>query len=386
MAIRRINQRELADRLFPVKSHEETEEYLNIPPEQRRLQTETYDFTISTIFDLLRNNKIVIPEFQRKYVWNRAQASRLIESLIIQCPIPVIYLDQEPDESLKVIDGNQRVWSIRLFLENQFRLRGLKAYPDLNGLLFRELDPRFQRHIENRTLRCITILKETHAQIKFDVFERLNTGAVQLNPQELRHGLYHGPLMERLDELGEYEPWQELSGIRDDRRMRGAELILRFLALSQSLEAYQKPLASFLSQFASDHRNTERLNDWSEQFRVTVDIINQLFGDKAFRLVDEHLQADGNFNSALFDAQMVGVITSAAEVPKLTAKARTSFLRRYRELQENEQFKRSVTASTSDEPLVRHRIRAFRLSSRMSSRQLKCPTIRAPPDKLLRSG
>jgi hypothetical protein len=356
----RHTQRELADRLFPVRIQDESEEYLNIPPEQRRLQTETYDFTISTIVELLRAEKIVIPEFQRKYVWNRAQASRLIESLIIQCPIPVIYLDQEPDETLKVIDGNQRIWSIRLYLKNKFRLRGLKAYPDLNGLLFRELDPRFQRHIENRTLRCITILKETHAQIKFDVFERLNTGAVQLNPQELRHGLYHGPLMDRLDELGEYEAWQELSGIRDDKRMRGAELILRFFALTEALDRYQKPLASFLTQFAADHRRGDRMEEWSTNFRVTVEVIRRLFGDKAFRLLDGQLAAEGNFNAAVFDAQMVGTMLSNASVPQITDRRRRAFLTRYRELQESDGFKRAITASTSDEALVRFRINHFR--------------------------
>lgn len=360
MTSKRTAQRELADLLFPVRANEESQEYLNIPLEQRRLQTETYDFTISTIMDLLRSDRIVIPEFQRKYVWNRSQASRLIESLIIQCPIPVIYLDQEPDETLKVIDGNQRIWSIRLYIDNEFPLRGLKAYPDLNGLRFSQLDPRFQRHILNRTLRCITILKETHAQIKFDVFERLNTGAVQLNPQELRHGLYHGPLMDRLDELGRYKPWQKLSGIRDDRRMKGAELILRFFALSSGFKGYRKPLASFLTEFASANRNSERLNDWSENFRATVDVNARLFGEKAFRLINNDLEAEGSFNSAVFDAQMVGVITSSAEVPDLNDKDRKPFLTDYRALQESEQFKRSITASTSDEALVRYRINKFR--------------------------
>jgi hypothetical protein len=167
----KLAQRQLADVLFPVRAArgEDEEGILNVPLNERRLQTETYDFTISTLETLLREKRIVIPEFQRKYVWTRNQASRLIESLIIQCPIPVIYLDQEDDGTLKVIDGNQRLMSIRLFLENQYKLVGLRAFPDLNGFLFRQLDPRFQSHIENRTIRCITILKETHPQIKFDV-------------------------------------------------------------------------------------------------------------------------------------------------------------------------------------------------------------------------
>ncbi len=78
---------------------------LSIPPEQRKLHTETYDFTVDTIAERLENGTVFIPEFQRKYVWTDAQASRLIESLIIQCPVPVIYLNQESDESLAVIDG-----------------------------------------------------------------------------------------------------------------------------------------------------------------------------------------------------------------------------------------------------------------------------------------
>ena len=150
-----------------------------------------------------------IPEFQRKYVWSKAQASRLIESLIIQCPIPVIYLSQERDERLSVIDGNQRLQSIRRFLNNEFPLIGLTAYPELEGLTYEELDVRFQRHIMNRTLRCIVIMKETHPQVKFDVFERLNTGAVELSAQELRHGIYHGPFIEWVTDAAKDPRWRK---------------------------------------------------------------------------------------------------------------------------------------------------------------------------------
>src|SRR5690606_33557409 len=169
----------LANRIFPDTDEFEVE-VLNIPAEKRKLITETYDFTVSTINDYINNEHIVIPNFQRGYVWTRTQASRLIESLIIQCPIPVVYLSQNADETLSVIDGNQRLTSISLFLNNGFPLSGLSTYPELDGLTFIELDPRFQRHIINRTIRCIAILKETHPQIKFDVFERLNTGSVRL--------------------------------------------------------------------------------------------------------------------------------------------------------------------------------------------------------------
>lgn len=243
----------LADKLFPEEVVEQIE-ILDLPPEKRRLNTETYDFTVSTISDYLTKGHIVVPQFQRGYVWNRSQASRLIESLIIQCPIPVVFLSQNSDETLSVIDGNQRINSINLYLNNEFPLQGLSAYPELEGFTFEELDPRFQRHIINRTIRCIVILKDTHPQIKFDVFERLNTGSVKLNSQELRHGIYIGPLMKLLEELSSDKKWKLLSKTSRDKRMRSEELILRYFALIDSWRTYTKPMSSFITTYCENNR------------------------------------------------------------------------------------------------------------------------------------
>jgi hypothetical protein len=353
------DQSKIADALFPVRESRDAlaDDVLNVPLNERRLHTETYDFTISTIRDLLKENQIKIPEFQRKYVWSRTQASKLIESLIIQCPIPVIYLDQEDDGSLIVIDGNQRLMSISLFLSNQFKLRGLTAFPDLNGLRFRDLDPRFRNHIVNRTLRCITILKETHPQIKFDVFERLNTGSVQLNAQELRHGLYHGPLMDLLDELGDRPIWRAMTGIKADKRMRGAELVLRFLALAFDLSKYEKPLAEFLNKFARENKNARRADEFSMMFDETLAAANHLFGSDAFRLFDEQGNAENNLNAAVFDAQMVGIARAKVKLDYILNIDPKIFLQKYKALQKEEGFNRAVTASTSDPPLVARRIK-----------------------------
>ncbi len=195
----------------------------------------------------MATGKIELPEFQRGYVWTRTQASRLIESLLIQCHTPVVYFSQGTDNKLIVIEGNQRLLSIKLFINGAFELQGLTTYPELNGYTWSGLDPRFRDHINNRTIRCITLLKDTQPQIKFDVFERLNTGAVKLNAQELRHGLNHGRLMQALDELTKYEKWRKAVGIRSDKRMKGAELILRFL------DACLRPLVARFREFLTQH-------------------------------------------------------------------------------------------------------------------------------------
>src|SRR5262245_1643612 len=104
------------------------------------------------------------------------------------------------------------------YLNNQFELTGLTAYPELSGFRFFDLDGRFQRHIENRTIRCLVILKETHPQVKFDVFERLNTGSVKLTSQELRHGVYFGAMVLLCEELAKNPELSQLVHFRDNKR------------------------------------------------------------------------------------------------------------------------------------------------------------------------
>lgn len=353
--------KKLADKLFPIIDDDDVS-IVDIPPEQRRLHTETYDFSISTLVDYLKSGAVFIPDFQRKYVWNRGQASRLIESLIIQCPIPVIYLNQEKDESLSVIDGNQRLTSIKLFIEDGFELQGLTAYPELEGNLFSSLDARFRRHILNRTLRCITILKETHPQIKIDVFERINTGAVQLNPQEVRHGVYHGPLFTMIDEVSDEKVWKELTGIKNDTRMKNNELILRAFALSFSSTPYKKPLKKFLNNFSSENQNIEPslALEWRSRFLRALNCINKLFGKKAFRILNENLEPQvRNFNSALFDALIVGFMTSRFNqelVNELSGRELNDFLVNFQRVTSEERFNESITSGTSATQLVHYRI------------------------------
>jgi hypothetical protein len=355
-------QRTLADRLFPIVVDAEEIELKNIPPEQRRLHTETADLTVSSLHAYLANGKLEIPEFQRGYVWTRAQASRLIESLIIQCPIPVVYFSQASNNNLIVIDGNQRLLSIKLFVNDGFELQGLTTYPELNGQTWSSLDPRFRDHINNRTIRCITILRETHPQIKFDVFERLNTGSVKLNAQELRHGINHGRLMESLDDLAKSENWRKAVGIRKDTRMKGTELILRYFAFRRERGQYEKPLASFLDGFSSRNRGVDAatVKSWSDDFKKTINLIDYALGKFAFRLFEPDLSGVTAFNSALYDAEMIAF----AETNNQTILGQKFDVSKFRtavaNLLKNDRFYNSVRQATSDEQSVKTRIDMFK--------------------------
>lgn len=355
-------QKALADRLFPSIKPPEELELRNIPPEQRRLHTETADLTVSSIYQYLTNGKLRIPEFQRGYVWSRAQASRLLESLIIQCPIPVVYFSQDSDNNLIVIDGNQRLLSIKLFINDAFELEGLTTYPELNGLSWSTMDPRFRDHVMNRTIRCITILRDTHPQIKFDVFERLNTGSVQLNAQELRHGINFGHLMEQLDELTKNEKWKKAVGIRLDKRMKGAELVLRFFALRHARDRYSKPLQAFLDQFSSQHKTAppSLVDAWAEDFNQTVERAEHALGKLTFRLFDDDLTTVTAFNSALYDAEMIGFSETTNPIILAREYDQAELRQKVHLLLQDGRFSNSVRRATSDETSVAYRIGAFK--------------------------
>jgi len=361
---RKSKSAQLAETLFPAQSEQEdfAESILNIPPEQRRLHTETYDFGVQTIYQKLIDKSIFVPEFQRRYVWSDAQASRLIESLIIQCPIPVIYLNQEKDERLSVIDGNQRLTSIERFLSNKFALRGLTAYPELEASRFSQLDLRFQRHIMNRTLRCIVILKDTHPQVKFDVFERLNSGSVKLNPQELRHGLYFGDAIDLATKLVKSTGFLDLLEIKVDKRMKAEELVMRFLALDQGYVHYKKPLAQFINAFVEDRRSLseEDRNQLGQKFERTLSKVIDVFGEMAFKIYDENLRVESRFNAALFDAQMLAV-AQLLEKGKFPSINKPSIQKRLAKLfVQDESFRKSISVATSDEQQLRHRVQVLR--------------------------
>ncbi|MBE4948141.1 DUF262 domain-containing protein [Chryseobacterium culicis] len=349
----------LANRIFPDNDDFEVE-VLNIPAEKRKLITETYDFTVSTVNEYINNEHIVIPNFQRGYVWNRAQASRLIESLIIQCPIPVVYLSQNSDETLSVIDGNQRLTSISLFLNDGFPLTGLSTYPELDGLIYSELDPRFQRHIINRTIRCIAILKETHPQIKFDVFERLNTGSVRLNPQELRHGIYNGTLMTKVEQLAKGTLFKKLTSTSNDNRMKGDELVLRYFALLERFTSYAKPMSVFLNKYSEDNRlmaidNVEML---SENFSSNLNKCHFLYGEFAFKTFDENkkrLKA----NTALFEAQMLSMNNVNPSLEQIDRLNKANVINQLSNLLENIEFYNTITKATTDKTVIVKRINDY---------------------------
>ena len=173
---------------------EEEVEAIDISAQTRTVYTDGADPEVSSLHGKAKRGKLVVqPDFQRHFVWDSKKASRLIESALLSIPIPIIYISEEPDNKEYVIDGQQRLTSFFSFLDGKFpdggdfRLTGLNVFKELNGKKYDSLPEKLQDTIQYFKLRTVTFKRDSDPDLKFEIFERLNTGSVQLNDQELRN-------------------------------------------------------------------------------------------------------------------------------------------------------------------------------------------------------
>ncbi|WP_349426572.1 DUF262 domain-containing protein [Microbacterium sp. LWS13-1.2] len=331
----------------------EQSEPLAIEPSERKLVTQPYDLGVRSIREDIRGGRISLNiAYQRKYVWDSGKASRLIESLLLNVPIPVCYFAEDDDGVYEVIDGLQRLTTIRKFLDNEFALTGASVLSELNGMKFDDLEPRDQRRLEGRTIRCIVITADSHPDIKFDVFERLNTGAASLTAQELRNSVYRGPFNDSLKDLAKKTYFTDLLGSFTNRRMGHEELLLRYFALVEGISTYKPPLRQLLNEKMRTHRKSPLTPEDEEQFKTVCTTVSDVFGDRPFTTPG----SQNPVNKALFDAVMVTVTFCDLHELQLKKDAARDALA---DLSKDESFQISIGRATADRSRVLYRVTAF---------------------------
>jgi len=204
-----------------------------IPLGERKVYTQASDPPIKDLCDRLNKGKLESQsDFQRNYVWEKKAElrSKLIESVLLKVPIPVIYTAELDSGNEVVVDGQQRLRTLLDFCKKDgFKLSKLKILEDLNGKGYSELPEQLQDAIDSYPLRVIRIEKESHPDIKFDIFERLNRGSVKLNDQELRNCIYRGNFNELLKKLVQNKDFLSIQNLSEpEKRMKDIERILRF--------------------------------------------------------------------------------------------------------------------------------------------------------------
>lgn len=189
----------------------------------------------SSVFELLRRegrgNLVLAPDFQRKDVWDRKHQSELIESILMGIPIPLIYLFEDENGVRQIIDGKQRISALKYYINNDFALTDLSMLPSLRGKKFKDIPPLLQAKLEDYQLHSYVIQPPTPEYVKFNIFERVNRGGINLNKQEMRHALYQGKATKLIQELAESEEFKLATGngVKPER-MRDRYLVLRFIS------------------------------------------------------------------------------------------------------------------------------------------------------------
>lgn len=276
------------------------------------------DPTLELLCSQIERGDVIIPFYQRRYVWKIEQASRLVESFLMGLPVPQIFLYVNDDDQLEVIDGQQRLLSIKYFFDGYFgdpdakgrqqvfRLKGLSEISSYNGKLFSELSIKEQRKLRNAPLRAINIKQlkpSARNDSVFHIFERLNTGGTQLKPQEIRNAVYRGEIVNALKELNCIEEWQKILGIKkQDKNQKDVELILRLFSLFKRWDDYEKPMLKFLNNSMSEEKKFDsvRANEFKSLFPQVA--------KKVARNISKPFRPKGVINAAVLESVMVTLL------------------------------------------------------------------------------
>ena len=260
------------------------------------------DLTLNGIREMWDAGAIVIPPFQRKYVWKKEQASLLIDSFLCGLPVPPVFFYIGNDNRNMVIDGQQRIISIIYFLKGFFGEEDSSAKRQVfrldlpnnspyNKKTFSELDETLQRKLlYSSILRAINIKQldpEDEGTSAFRIFERLNTGGTPLTAQEIRNCIYQGQLAVLLQLLNKDENWRRILGKNEpDKHQKDVELILRIFSFVYNYAEYEKPMKEFLNKTMQIYKDGSNKNvaEFIKYFPVLTKQVVQLLGEKPFHL------------------------------------------------------------------------------------------------------
>lgn len=269
---------------------------LNASADQR-ITLDKADRSLSELHRWHTSGRIIIdPEWQRNYVWDKVRAAKLIESFLLDIPVPVIYLAKTEEGRYEVIDGLQRLTSVFNYFSNSYSLSRLDILQELNGKRFKELPEKYQRKLEDCVLRSFELSSAASPDIHFIVFERLNTGGVKLNDMEIRNCLYRGSLNELIKELAANDKFRKcLRQSNCEKRMQDRALVLRFLAFyERTHHKCQSGLKKFLNEFLDTYKNAgpDKIDEYRKVFEKSMKACVTVFGENGFRLKSEITKAN----------------------------------------------------------------------------------------------
>lgn len=345
---------------FEIKTEEELDEDdVSITYD---IATYPSDFTLSGIVQMWKDKDIVIPDFQREFVWSKKQSSLLIDSFLSGLPVPSVFFYIDDDNKNLVIDGQQRILSSVYFFEglfgeesthgkrDVFRLTGLDPKSKYHNKKFDELEEADQRKLKQVVLRAVNIrqLSPVNSNTSaYHIFERLNTGGTPLKPQEIRNCVFRGVLCNKFKELNKDVNWRKILGKSTlDKHNKDVEIILRIFSLLDEVENYEKPMKEFLNKSMKKHQkgDTEKYTRFVEFFPKVTELIVSNLGEKPF-----HLR--GPINISALDSTICILLENFKSINGLT------LTENFNKLKNEQKFANLTLISTTDTSVIQERFR-----------------------------
>lgn len=317
------------------------------------------DFDVDGLVRRIQKGDIYVPNFQRKFIWDITKSSKFIESILLDLPVPGIFLAQErKNKKMFIVDGQQRLLSLYYFFNGHFGNDNAKAFELKNvqryyeGKTYEMLEYKDKNTLKDGLIHA-TVIKEnshTNPDAVFHIYERLNSGGEKLKPQEVRVAVYHGSFIDNIKKLNETTSfWRQIYGDIDPQ-MKDQELIIGFFALLEDYQNYNRPMKIFINNFVNKNRDNESLGEYSKLFIKCCNLFNNAVNDeKPFRRRIEKPR----FNTAFFEAAMVGLAMRIKEKGEPNLNIVTNA---YESLIENKDFDTAISHPTDDEKAVKQRI------------------------------
>ena len=357
------------------EQEEEGADLITEPFDPAKIRVTSWEPTVELLMKRIQNKEIDIgPAFQRRGgIWSDGAQSRLIESLLIRIPLPSFYMDATDEDKLLVVDGQQRLTALKRFmLDKTLRLDGLE-FLKLKDKSFDDLPRKMQRRIEETQVTVFLIEKGTPSGVKFNIFKRINTGGMQMSPQEIRHAMNEGPALDFLKALAESPEFLKATNSSVlAERMADRECVLRFCAFATTdIDKYSsKDLDPFLNDKMGEINRMSQAERTrlSKRFKRAMLSATDVFGPSAFRKQINPKKGRNPFNKALFEACSVNLDRLSDADIDLLVKRRNAVLSEFSKLMKDPEFEVSVTAGTGSPPKVRRRFNDIRdLLSRVLS-------------------
>ena len=341
------------------------------PFDPELIRVETRPMTIDLLLQRIKYEELdLAPDFQRKGgIWNQLTKSRLIESILIRIPLPAFYMDATNEDKWVVIDGLQRLTTLKLFvIDKSLRLSNLEFLTQLEGKTFDDLPRNLQRRIIETQITVYLIEKGTPIAVKFNIFKRINTGGLPLSLQEIRHALNQGKSTKLLKNLADSKEFREVMyGSISGNRMLDREFVLRFLAfvIFPYSEYQATEFDGFLSEVmtAINKMSDQEINDLETKFKNAMQTANKIFGNYAFRKRFSMHEKRKPVNKALFESWSVNLSKLSYEQTAVLVERKEELLSKFMMLmngqEEEPSFDASISQGTGDLSKVKRRFSAI---------------------------